>query len=617
MMSSIRPRARAGLQALLSKSAGISVLLCLLALQSACEQPIYAEPAQTDTLESSPAGLRAGLLNSDYTLNYLSEKWRYEESLSRWRAVLSEARIEHTVISDSQLEAEGLEEFTVLILPAALCLSKEEKSAVMRFLKDGRGVVTTGAVGALSEKGEVLGWELLNGLTDSQGADYLPQDSTFWVALVGDSPLSIGLRPGFRIDLWSKERVAITRASKDAYWSDWSLNPKRVTEEFDSDVALARGTHSGGRTVWFGFNVGEVANDSLNRRALVALMLNSVKWAGRIPLALPWYWPSGHQGAAVFSQDVEYLFHNALNSVRVLREEGVPGTFFCVSDLALESPALVRSFAEIGEVGSHSDDHGQFKGQPFALQLSRLQKSVTDLKDIAGVRVRGLRPPYELYDQATLKAMAIVGGEYVFGEAGDYEPVIVPQLVIVEKDPSLGLPEEKSLVIIRRIVTDDHMALVVDSLTDNEEILRRHRSDLDWIYGLSGLYMFPYHSNLYCLPERVEVLARMVRYAKTLDLWLATALDVSRWWRLREKVSTKIRSISGDRLLLSVQNDNSEPVTNLSVAVYLPRQPKAVQVKSGFPDVSPPAYDLEQSKLVIHPVTVKPNSIQTYTITLH
>ncbi len=594
----------------------IGALVCFLSSPPIFGPSAFCEPAGIEDSGSSPSRLNAAVLQSNYTLDRFKEKWRYEESVSKWQTVLSEMEITHASITDFELETGGLDEFTVLILPVAICLSEGERSAIRRFLSTGKGVVATRDVGARSESGESLGWGFLKELTGSKAADRLAEDSTFWVAFSGNSPLTTGLRPGFRMDIWSEDRMAVAVAPRDAYWSDWSLNPRRAARESDSNAAVAHRIWGEGRIAWFGFNVAEVDQDSLNQKALKRLMLNAVKWTGRIPMAQVWYWPNSHQAAAVFTQDVEYLFHNAASSVRVLRQEEIPGTFFCVSDLAVENQALVKAFTEVGEVGTHSDDHTQFKGQPFDLQLRRLKKSVADLKEMSGVEVKGLRPPYELYDEATLKAWAIVGGDYIFGEVGDYEPVVVPELATIEGNPSEGLSREDSLVIIRRNVRDDHMALVIDSLTDNEEILRLHKLDLDWIYSLSGLYMFPYHSNLYCLPERVEILAGMAKYAKSLDLWLATAGDVSRWWKTRGKISAEIHSISNSRLLLSVENRNSEPVADLSVNVYLPSPPRTVEMKSGFPHIPPPQHKLEQSKLVVYPDTLEPHSMQTYTITL-
>ena len=602
-------------QGLLPLLAPMGVLVCFLGLQAALAPTTSAEPANAEVPESSPPQVSASLLKSDYTFNYFEEKWRYEQSISKWQEVLSEMGVEHKLITDPELERGELEEFAILILPVALCLSEEERRAIRGFLSQGKGVMASSAIGTRSQDGEWAGWGFLRELTNSKTADCLVEDSPFRVAFLGNSPLSVGLRPGFRMDLWSQQKVAVTRAGKDAYWSDWGLRPQRTTEESDSDVAVAQGNYGKGRTVWFGFNVGEVAQDSVNQKALRRFLLNAIQWTGRVPISQAWYWPGNHQGAAIFTQDVEHLFQNAANAVKILREEGVPGTFFCVSDLAVDHQELVKTFAEIGEVGSHSDNHQVFKGQPFDLQLRRLKKSVTDLKEISGVEVKGLRPPEELLDERTLKAWATLGGEYIFGQP-NYEPLVVPELLTVREDPSEGLSRKEPLVIIRRVVADDYAALVRDSLTDNEEILRLHKSDLDWIYDLSGLYVFAYHSNLYCLPDRVDILLRMVKYAKTLDLWFATAGDVSRWWRLREKVSTGIHSISQDRLLLSVENLSSESVTNLSVIVYLRRTPKTAEIRSNSSDIPSPNHWLEESKLVVHIESLQPNSVQTYTIKL-
>ncbi|MCH7761938.1 polysaccharide deacetylase family protein [candidate division TA06 bacterium] len=565
--------------------------------------------------EPLPTRLNVALLKSDYTSNFFKEKRHYEQILSKWKTFLSDMEIEHQDITDSDLERGELGEFTVLILPVALCLSDGERSAIRDFLSEGKGVVASWAIGSRSQEGEWVGWGFLEEYTGSKFADYLEKKAAVWVTFIGNSPLSVGVDPGFRMELYRGQEMGIIRTSRDAYWSDWSLNPQTITEEPNSDVAVAHGNYHEGRMVWFGFNVTEVIEDSVDQMVLKRFLLNAIHWTGRIPMSEVWYWPGSYQGAAVFAQDVEHQFENSANAAKILEKEGIPGTFFCISDLAIHNPDLVKTFAEIGEVGSHSDDSQVFKGQPFNLQLKRMKKTVADLKKIIGVKVKGIRPPQELFDEGTLKAWATVGGEYLFANPNFKKAV--PELVTLEGNLLKTLLGKKvSLVIIPRVVIDDYDVFVTKSLTNKEEILRLYQMDFEKIYNLNGLYMFSYHSQHLSSPEHVEILASMVKYTKTYNLWFATAHEVSRWWKSRSKISTEIYKISDNRLILSVKNLNSGSIANLSVVVYLPRSPKTLEIKSDFSHIPSPDHHLEESKLVVSIETLNPNSIQTYTIIL-
>ncbi len=312
---------------------------------------------------------------------------------------------------------------------------------------------------------------------------------------------------------------------------------------------------------------------------------------------------------------MEDQFANAQRSVDVLRNEGIPGTFFCVTEIAQKHPGLVKAFAEIGEVGSHTNDHQICQGQPYEQQHERLGKSIQDLNHICSKAcIRSFRPPEERLDESTLKAWADLGGRYIFGEGGLAQQA--PEVLTVALNSPEGQAEEIPMVIIPRLVNDDYNTLAIDSLEKNDEIIAVHIKDLNRVYKLSGLYMFAYHSQLYCLPERIEVLSSMAKYAKTLDLWFATVGQVADWWLKRSKVSAEISWATYRSLTLKAQNSNSEPVKKASITVYLPGAPDGVEIVSDSPDNPSPDYLLEGEKLVLFTGSLEPSSTRTYTITL-
>jgi len=594
----------------------ILIVICTVLLTSAkwvgCSNP-DPQPEHRGGSEASSAGLNVALLKSGYTSRYFAEKWQYEQVIYTWLTFLAESGIEHRLVSDSELEQGGMTEFTVLVLPAALCLSEEERVSVREFLADGRGVVASWAVGVRSRNGEWAGWGFVEELTRARFAGYIPGRPAAWVTLSGRSPLSVGLGAGHRLELVGGWKVALSRSERDGYWSDYNLDPWVAEGETRADVAVVHNARESGRAVWLGFSAAEVISNQVNRAALRKLLLNALNWTGRMPISHVWHWPEYRQAAAVFSQDVEYLFHNAASSVEVLKEEGIEGTFFCVSDLASDNSDLVRALAQVGEVGTHSDDHRQFKGQDFNEQYERLEKSSNALKEMGAVTVKGMRPPYELCDDATLKAWAILGGEYVFGQP-EYNPRMMPQLYRVEEDPSHGLYEEKTLVLLPRAVRDDHTTLVVEALEENDAVFEAHRSDMERVYSLSGLCMFGYHSNIICLPERVEILSRLIRYAKTLDLWLTTAGDVARWWRMREGVSVEVTRREDGGMDLTVKNAGAEAVDGISAVVYLPSAASEVRITCDSPDTPPPRHILEGEKLIVYFDSVEADTLKSYTL---
>jgi peptidoglycan/xylan/chitin deacetylase (PgdA/CDA1 family) len=565
--------------------------------------------------ESSLTSLNIALLKSGYTSSYFLQEWAYNDVVNRWLTFLAANGVRHRLITDSELEQGRLDEFSVLVLPGALCLSKQEKEAVRSFLRQGKGVISSWAVGVRSENGDWSGWSFLEELTGSRFKGYINGAPAAWVTLSGKTPLSAGLEAGSRMELLGGWKVALSETPSSTYWSDYSLDYLKTSEDSSTGAAVVQAPCGDGRAVWFGFNSSDVITRPKDQAELNQLLLNALLWSARTPTCQVFCWPGGHDAAVVFSQDVEYLFENAANAVQVLREEQIRGTFFCVSDLAADTPELVKALADVGEVGTHSDNHEQFQGQTFDLQKRRLKESSEALERMGAPRVIGFRPPYELCDEATLRAWVELGGRFMFGQP-EYDPRMTPQIVTVPEGDSQGPNVSSPLVLLSRVGRDDHGTLNVEALTDNAEILEQHKSDMDWVTGLGGLYMFGYHSNLICLPERIDVLRQMVRYAKSRDVWITTAGDVAVWWKARSKVSAEVSRPSEDVLSLSVRNAGTEPVDGVTLMVRLPRAPGAVNIESNSPGLPSIRHDLEGDELKLYVDDLKGDGAETYTITL-
>jgi hypothetical protein len=202
----------------------------------------------------------------------------------------------------------------------------------------------------------------------------------------------------------------------------------------------------------------------------------------------------------------------------------------------------------------------------------------------------------------------------MFGQP-EYDPRMTPQVVTVQEGHPHGPDVSYPLVLLSRVGRDDHGTLNVEALTDNAEIVEHHESDMDWVTSLGGLYMFGYHSNLVCLPERIDVLRQMVRYAKSRDVWITIAGDVAVWWKARSKVSAVVSQTSEDVLSLSVRNAGTEPVDGVTLLIRLPKAPGAVNIESSSPDLSI-RHDLEKDELKLYVDDLKGDATEAYTITL-
>ena len=287
------------------------------------------------------------------------------------------------------------------------------------------------------------------------------------------------------------------------------------------------------------------------------LVRNSVAWSAGAVMASVEPWPADHHAAAVIAQDVEADYSAARYALDSLNAAKVPSTFYLVSDLARHNKRLSKAMAEAGEVGSHTENHRLLGGTTLEEQRERLRISQRDLTDLLGYPVRGLRPPEEQFDRATLVAWLRNGGNYVFG-ANDSRSG-APELLPLDGD---------TLVLFGRVTPDDFGARA-DARLGIDRASAAYLNDFAKMRSLGGLYILNYHSQLLARPDQVPVLARVARsIASDSTVWLTTVGAVAHWWRARAGLVVSAR-VRGDRLLVDVRNRGPGMVTGAVVRVAL------------------------------------------------
>jgi len=133
---------------------------------------------------------------------------------------------------------------------------------------------------------------------------------------------------------------------------------------------------------------------------------------------------------ALLSMDVEDWYHleyfrgsagaragTMLDGVRrfreVLDEEGVPGTFFWLGDVAAGRSAELRDLAAGGhEVASHGPDHALLTGRAPGEWAEELRRHKEALEQALGAPVRGYRAPCFTMDREKLARLPELGFAY-------------------------------------------------------------------------------------------------------------------------------------------------------------------------------------------------------------
>lgn len=543
--------------------------------ESWADPPRYAGGAPLRQLASVlpeprlPAGLRVAVLRDTASDRFYGGSGRLDTLTSAWSEQLRALGATVVVAMPESLAAAGA--IDVIVVPSMPCIGAATYDALAGAGRMERGVVLTRFTGRRDAGCVSMGAGLVTSMTGAARVDTIEQRAETYVVFPGGGALSTGIPPGARLEVLAGNHVALRASGRDAYWGDYDLHPVPAGGQPLLDAAVAHSAARGARTVYWGFELTDVADRAWSRDLLALLLRNSIAWAAGRPMAELESWPDGRRAAAVIAQDVEDQFANARHALDTLRAADVRGTFFLVSELAREHEELVRELAAAGEIGTHSENHRLLGGLDAALQQRRLEETQDHLTRLTGQPVAGLRPPEEQFDGATLRGWRAAGGSYVF--ATNDGRTASPELLRIADD---------TVVLLGRIAYDDFAVVRRAGLTAPDTQASIYLREFRKARALGGLFMFSYHSNMLARPEFVGALGPLVRtIARDSATWLATAGEVAAWWRARANVGVESRAVGIDGVDLTLINTGAYQVERAIARIVLGSERTAMAVSRG------------------------------------
>ena len=470
------------------------------------------------------------IFESSASAGYFPDSTFYPAAVSGWERLAREETNAVSRVRDAA-EIRDLPAGSLLLAPEAVCMSERELSSIRRHLERGGGLVLNWATAARDADCRWKGWEPLRSLTGALDLAEIPAGEAQFLAVPAALPVSPGLPPGARVELFPEPHVALQVPGPHPYWSDWALNGAAARSPSGPDAAVVlHEPRTGGRVVWFGFRDRQAVSDRDATR-IRRLFRNGIRWASGAVAAEITPWPRGARAALLVSEDVETGFENVVAFARELRVRDVRGTIFPVSELALQHPGLADAIADIGEVGSQTADHVSPAGLPMKEQEIRLARSQRELRQWSGSEIVGLRLPEERFDEATLQAWRRAGGTYV--AALNQARSAAPEVFATDDGPVVLLP---------RLVKDDYNVFVQDGARRTDPLLSAWLEGLEKIGALGGFGLISVHSQIAGNPDRVGVVGEVIDSLANgqTEWWVATGAEIADWWLARSETRLQI-----------------------------------------------------------------------------
>lgn len=543
-----------------------------------CVGTVAAATPATVTLQ--PAGAPVHLYVSPTTQAWFaSTGGHYDTLVKPWRDLLATPSFAGREIR--RLDMLPGKAGSVLVLPSAVALSDAERQALLRFRREGGSVLATWATGARDAEGRWLGYGFVREFLGVAISGEVDKDArTRFLIPYGETPINRTVPAGRRLWLGrlAERPLLLAGGVEAAAYMDWSRTVLRVG---DHHSAIVFDEAAASRVVMFGF--AETAWD-FHPAEMSALATDALRWLRRVPAAQLAAWPQGHRAAQLIEMDTEDGFGNAIHFAELMESMNAAGTFYSLTGEARKHRPLVRRLAEKHEIAFHGEVHIGFKGLPRAKQQARIDRMMSDMRDILGVDAegwprgagRGFRAPTESYDDTTEAVLLATGFRHHVvdpNRSSDRLPMLAA---------TVGSDGSAALVVLPRGQLDDlnYMHLKLDEDQIGAALIGEYEMNL----RMAGLAVLSVHSQNFADPDRLlgkpqqtplmthalEDLARHIgpRHER---VWMAPGGRIAQWWRDRHHATLATRT-EGAQLVLELDVAGDAPIEGLTVRINHPRE---------------------------------------------
>ena len=573
-------------------------------------RPTTQSANRLDALRSSVA--RIALYDASASANQASAgaTVTVRDAVYFWDLFLLGLNVPYRTIDERDLTGGISDDIRVLILPSAEVLSERQQRNLLRFVERGGGLIASGQVGFLDEKGRPLGDAFFRRLFGAEMVMNLPeQPSGLLQSVSGGNPLTDGLPPGFRLNLTTPKPLSAARpVTAVAVGRPFTYSAIHRDDPFDAVSFIVYNRLGRGRSVWFRFNPQDVSREAPQQQVYQALVVNAMAFASAAPSVAVRPWPDTYLSATVFANlpgigPTPDFSASVGRVVDALSAAGAKATFFFTTAEARLQPGVVSRVSQQGEVAISADTYDVLKNGSLDVQERRLSTALADLRPLSSGSISGLYPPGGFYDVATVRAMHSAGFEYMllpgvgesdaphplrwYGDADYREPLALSENAVDAAALATTQPKRitrNGLVAFSSTGRNDYTVTTVLGLaSDPAGQTRVYQEDFMRVHGGRGLYVLPFHLGIQGrTAERAAVLGQVAELAVRQGSWVTTFRDVLNWYKQHQQLSLQIIDATERSLTVDLVNAGSTSVSRVSLDVRLPRPAKAANASDSM-----------------------------------
>lgn len=473
-----------------------------------------------------------------------------------------------------------LEDFNLLVLPAALHLPDRESQVIQQFVRQGNGVVLTWAAGSRDSRGQWQPSQVLQRLA-GMDLDVTPpppdmETGRVYLALDPQSPLSRGIEPGFMLSLstFDQPLSATVREPRMRAAGDWRFDRRPVSvshvgldgRQARQRAAIVLGDYFEGRVVWLGFTIASGGTEPLQQLAFQQLIYNIVAWTTRQPMAWKPDWPESVDSAFALAWRLARADDFDARLPALAASYQAPLTTYVSPQLLTEDPEKVRLLSQGKNriallVPVHDGDTDASPPDWNTLQTWRRRLESVNQNAPSGCLV-----PLEALSADWLDALVEAGFDYVVSPDVMH---LLPRVVRSRRTiPVLARPHELWMLPDTpvRTAVAAMTGTLATGLSGDDAALGGLADLLDPLGGLLHLSVSAEDVDDAFLSDLDRLLANIKRRR----VWIASCADILAFYRIWGHVTVNTEYPTPNRFVIKVSNSGVRAASDLPVFIQMP-----------------------------------------------
>ncbi len=515
---------------------------------------------------------KIALLNSTYTRNLLPKGSTWlEDNLKTWMKFLENFEYKYEIVNDDFIETNGLQAYSILILPGSKALSDKQIIKIKKYLENGGTILATSGTASFSSDGKWRGWEFFSEVFGIKFSKEIKDEKLTKVhTLRGGLPLTAGIPAGFLLqvatwDIPIAAEVLDPRSIQLSYWYDYKNEEGLVREEIKKSAGIVYGNYGKGRFLWMGFEINSVVGAFDDHVFLERLLKNSLNWLSRNPISYVRDWPNDHNAAAIILPYFTNDFSSSAFLTNLVKSKNIPMNFIVPQDEFKNNLDKIKFLSQFGEIipavelGMPSTQLDTVNSMfDYKSQLENLVDVDQQFRKISEHKIKGVYPLFSLFNNSTLEAIKEMNYDYL----------------ILDSMNGFSLPKtyflkDKRITGIYKNNRDDFVVIKNYNLTDSLHQFYTYQEDIDRILFEGGIYVFALHSGLQLTPMNNSVVNSVIDDLRKKNFWIASASEISNWNNLKSRIEVSSKKIGERRIRLTVFNSGNEPASGVEVDVDL------------------------------------------------